>query len=266
MESRERSLRWAERTRGPGSLPAFRAMSSLGECLRKAGRPEDALAVQQRALGVARERRFSDENHASAEFQVGATLAELGRWAEAETHFVVALGCYDAARDAKSSFHALAWLAAAKRRTGEIDAAVNLTRDAYVRVCSLFGQDTIEAADIMENLSDALRIAGAVDEAEYFARLVGDIRARRLGADHPETLDAVEVLGVLLMKRGDFAAARVVATSLEARRRSRLGDDHEDTKKAANLLAWAKRVNRPGSDGGSGYWIPTSFWSDLPAA
>ena len=245
VASRERALRIVKKLSGPRSLPTFRGMADLATCLRRVGRPEEALTIGQDALQSGREQRFKAEVVAVGELQVGLALVALDRWPEAEEHFAQSFDGYERSADAAYAAIALVWLGAAKRHTGELGEATDLLRDALVRMRGVFGEDSRQSVDATEYLAGALQKAGQLQEAEHHARRAVELRIKTVGPDHPDTLEAVEGLCMCMLQQGNFAEAKVLAGGLVRRRKSTFGEDHKKTRIAQRLLEWADREETP---------------------
>ena len=185
---------------GERSPEAARVLVALGDLAYWRDDTSRALDLQLEALAIfsaagARSRAEA----ASAQFNVGATLRQLGRYEEA--------------------------LEAEQR-------ALFLER-------ALHGEASLEYADVAAGLALTLQNLDRSTEAIPHAALALATRRRLLPADHPRVADALEALGLARMAAGESAAALAALEESLAIRRRVFGSEHPAVLEGLNSLASA---------------------------
>ncbi|MDQ1349638.1 MAG: eukaryotic-like serine/threonine-protein kinase [Acidobacteriota bacterium] len=185
---------------GERSLEAARVLVAQGDLAYWRDENQRALDLQLAALAIfsaAGERARAET--ASAQFNVGATLRQLGRLEEA---------------------------LAAELQALELERA-------------LHGEASLEYADVAAGLALTLQNLDRPTEAIPHAALALAIRRRLLPADHPRVADALEALGLAQVAAGaSMPAIAALEESLAIRRRV-YGHEHPEILEGLNSLASA---------------------------
>jgi tetratricopeptide (TPR) repeat protein len=156
----------------------FGAHFYLGNDLRRAGRPRDAIVQYREALRILPRSPMAHNN-------LAFTLAELGNYDEAIAHYTEAIGLMPGYAEARNN------LALALAAQGKVDAAVREAREA-VRLAP-------ERADLRFNLAAFLARDKQLDEA---VREYGEGLRRK-----PGHADSYYRLGLVLIEQGRRDAA-----------------------------------------------------------
>ncbi|MCK9925919.1 FxSxx-COOH system tetratricopeptide repeat protein [Frankia sp. Mgl5] len=128
-------------------------------------------------------------------------------------------------------------LAIARRKSGDHDSALELSRDVERRSLRRYSKDYPRTIGAALALSIDLRHAGELAEAHELCEATRRRFDRAFGAAHPHTLAATVDLGVISRLAGDLeTASELSRTGLDGLR-GRLGEDHAHTMIAATNLA-----------------------------
>ncbi|MBI4704290.1 MAG: tetratricopeptide repeat protein [Deltaproteobacteria bacterium] len=201
------------------------ALNNLGDVLRRLGRPDEARAHHEEALGLAR--ATGDPWHPEighGEDGLARVAESLGRYGEAAEHFARAMEHAERrlGRDHPRVAQIASFLGEALREAGRLDEA----RAAHARALSVcersLGPDTPQYASALNNLAlvemDRGEHTSAVELAEK-AVAAGE----RLGLDEAARAGHLDTLGNALERRGDRAAAVALFRAALAMRERSLG-------------------------------------------
>jgi tetratricopeptide (TPR) repeat protein len=172
--------------------------------------------------------------------QLAWSIAEQGRWAEAEVLFHDVLAGFrhalgDDHRDTLNTRHELAWISACQGHWAEAEAAYWEVLGARSRVLGAEDPDTLITR---HELGWAVANQGREQEAEPVLREVLLARERVLGERHRRTLMARHELAWVAARLGNLGEAEAAYREVIASRREVLRDDHPDTLTARHELAW----------------------------
>ncbi len=175
-----------------------------------------------------------------ARHQLAWSVAEQGRWAEAEVLFQDVLAGFrralgDDHRDTLNTRHELAWIAACQGRWAEAEAAYREVLGARSRVLGAEDPDTLITR---HELGWVIANQGREHEAEPILREVLLTRERVLGERHRRTLTARHELAWVAARQGRLSEAEAAYREVIESRREVLRDDHPDTLTARHELAW----------------------------
>ena len=185
---------------GERSPEAGRVLVALGDLDYWRDDYQRALDLQLAALAIFSAAGVdSRAEAASAQFNVGATLRQLGRYQEA---------------------------LAAELRALELESA-------------LHGEASLEYADVAAGLALTLQNLDRSTEAIPHAALALVTRRRLLPADHPRVADALEALGLARMAAGESVSAIAALEESLAIRRRVFGSEHPAVLEGLNSLASA---------------------------
>ncbi len=185
---------------GERSVETARVLGALGDLHYWRDDYARALELQRRALAIfdAGGERLRDEA-ASARFNVGSSLRQLGRFEESLVE----------------------------------------ERQALALARELHGEASLEVADVGVGLALTLHNLNRDEEAIPFAEAALATRRRLLPADHPRIADALEALGLAQMGIAETErAVAALEESLAIRRRVH-GAEHPEVLEAMNSLASA---------------------------
>ncbi len=170
--------------------------------LQRSGRVAEALALRERGMRAASERRDVPRQGLLL-FQAGAALNELGRFSEAAASLSRAIALSAAAGDAQSLPGEWLELGRASLLAGDAAAA----RPALLRaraVADSLGNTALRAA-VRNNLAFAAEHEDDLGEAERLA--LESLAIAEAAADSERVADAAMTLGRVGFKRGDLEAA-----------------------------------------------------------
>jgi tetratricopeptide (TPR) repeat protein len=202
----------------------------------------DALAAAVPKIDTA----FPDqpEIRAAVETTIGRTYLDLGLYAEAEpllrralTNRRQVLGPRHA--DVGESLYNLGALAFMK---GDHDAAQARYEEALSLYRRLFGDDSMEVAETMNDLAIVLEEGKAdYDGARPLLERALAIRSAHLGERHRDVAQAINNLGMLHYRKGDLDEAERLFRKALAINRDLLGADHIEVASGLNNLALVLR-------------------------
>ncbi|WP_375766873.1 tetratricopeptide repeat protein [Archangium gephyra] len=219
---------------------AAEAFLLLGELRQKAGDWPGAESALFEALRAAEAGR-NDEAAARAWILLVRVTGEqleqydmAGRWRERAEAAIERLGGNEVLRAQLLTYSATTLYA-----QGRYAEAAEQQEAALVRLEKAFGPDSLEAADVRQDLGSARLAQGRVDEGLAHLRRVVELRRAALGEEHPDVARARLALGEAHWQERDAAEAeRLSRGALESLERS-LGPEHPSVGDALNLLALA---------------------------
>ena len=145
-------------------------------------------------------------------------LAEVGKWAEAET-------LHSKAMDEISLL------------MGSPEKLEIILRELLHLAQLMLPEESAERLISIKNLADVLQKQGNWQEAEKMHREVLEVRRRVLGEDHPDTLTSMNNLATVFSDQGKWKEAEEMHREVLEFRRRVLGEDHQDTLTSMNNLA-----------------------------
>jgi eukaryotic-like serine/threonine-protein kinase len=200
-------------------------VQGLATFARRAGRGEDAVALDRAALELARE-AFGPEDHRTgyAMVHLGDQVRDVeGDVAEAERLYRQGLELISRrfGEHHLNLIHGLGSLAWLKTQTGDHEAAEQLYRRTLAIRMSAIGAEHPATASSLSILAMVLERQGRLDEAEALARAALGIYDRALGPDHWGAGRTLIRLGSVLHRKGRVAEADSLyrkAVALQLRR------------------------------------------------
>ena len=131
----------------------------------------------------------------------------------------------------------LTWSATTLYGEGRYAEAAEQLEAALARLEKAFGPDSLEAADVRQELGSARLAQGRVEEGLAHLKRAVDARREALGEEHPDVARARLALGEAYWQERDLPEAeRLTRGALESLERS-LGPEHPSVGDALNLLA-----------------------------
>jgi CHAT domain-containing protein/tetratricopeptide (TPR) repeat protein len=123
-------------------------------------------------------------------------------------------------------------------RQGHYSEAEISARGLILTVEAGHGAESVEAADVLDALVEALWRGGKSGESETreLAERAVRIREKTQGSDHIDLAKSLTNLGIVLFEAGDYAGARPLQERALAIREKDLGPDHPDVAKSLNEL------------------------------
>jgi serine/threonine-protein kinase len=217
------SVRILERESPAEHLPT--SLIRLGSIMRARGAYAEAERSLLRALEILeRELRPHHPRVLSARRILGDLYFDWGELERAEAHFRRALaGVREEQLDAREILNSLANVL---RKTGELDEAERLYREAWELHRAELGEDNPLVTAVQVNLALVLQEKGRLDEAEPLARQVVEIDARHYGEKSPNLIPDLNNLGLLLQEKGEHEEAQELYLRAESLAREVLGDRH----------------------------------------
>ncbi|WP_377268549.1 FxSxx-COOH system tetratricopeptide repeat protein [Peterkaempfera sp. SMS 1(5)a] len=221
---------------GPEHEDTFKAANNLALSLNAVGRPGEALALHEDTYR--RRRQVTGLKHVltwSIAVNMAQGMRDMGRYRESlvvllETRErlveLVGEGAPDVLRADRS-------LAVSRRRTGEFDAALALSRDTWAAYRERFGDLHPDTLACMTNLACDLYYsngdAAVFEEARRLGEQVHQRYQEILSEEHPFTLAAASNLSLFLRGCQEPAAALDLATSALSKLERQLGAVHPAT-------------------------------------
>ncbi len=138
----------------------------------------------------------------------------------------------------------MAALARTQAMLGIFDSARTLAEGSLEIRRALAGPDSLEIADSLHTLGDAVRREGRQDEAETFLIEALAMRRRLHSAPHPSVAATLSMLGRLRRDRGDYAGAEATfREALDVQRAAVGAEDHvyQDIKTNLGYLMLSRR-------------------------
>ncbi len=235
----ERSLQLRRATLGADDPDTIASMDALGEAYRELARYDDAERLHREALDARRRVAAPPSLVASSLNNLGLTMDERGRPAEAEPLLNEAVALWRQHEGEASDNVAIGLnnLAAVLRHEGRLVDAVPLLEQSIAIRRARVGDGHPALAPALGQLGQVYNQLGELAKAEPLLREAFTIRQRVYGDDHPDTQNARNSLASLVHDLGDLTGAealyRAALTSLE----TRLGRDHPDVAVQMNNLA-----------------------------
>jgi serine/threonine-protein kinase len=185
---------------GPRSLAVATLMTHIADALYEQSRFDEAGALYDGALSIARER-------------LGPRAPQVAE---------------------------LLWdVAGVKRNRGDLAGAEAFDKQALDIYTSTAGEDSMQAAGVRESLSILYAQLGRFAESASLQAQVAAARERQLSADHPHTLNSRYNLAYAFVNLGRFDDAVRVAEDVVARQRRVLGPHHDRLAVSLRILARA---------------------------
>ncbi len=124
-------------------------------------------------------------------------------------------------------------------KQGRYAEAETAARALLAAVEETSGRESLEAADVLDILVEALWRGGKAREAQSreLAERAIQIKEKTLGKDHPAVASSLNNLAALLIATGDYAGARPLHERALAIREKSLGPDHPEVASSLNGLA-----------------------------
>lgn len=206
------------------------AYRSLGEPDRASVHMETGAALQETNLGP------HHPDAVRAKVDLAGLRQEQGRYAEAEQLAKEALAAWQGPQDHLIPLGAKNNLAATLVRTGRLQEALPLQREAVEGFRRVFGPGHEHTLGVTINFANMLGAQGDYAEAErLLLRLQTDWKAEH-GEDHPGALLAATELAGLYMDMKRFPEAEAVFRRALTRQRAALGPEHPSTARAESSL------------------------------
>ncbi len=235
----ERALELRRATLGPDELDTVASMDDLGETYRELALFDDAESMHREALAAKRRLGAPPSAIAVSLNNVGLTLSERGRSAEAEPLLRQALAIWrqQEGRTADVVAAGLNNLADVLRQQARLAEAVPLLEEAIEIRRHTVGSAHPSLALVVGHLGRVLSQQGQLVRAEPLLREALTIRQRVYGDDHPDTVNTRSDLTSLLHDQGDLAGAEPLYRAAVSSLAARLGRDHVDYAVQVNNLA-----------------------------
>jgi len=235
----QRALELRRATLGPDDIDTVASMDDMAEAYRELGLLDEAEAMHRETLAAKRRLGAPPSSIALSLNNVGLTLSERGRFADAEPLLreAIALWRQHDGETADVVAAGLNNLADVLRQQARLAEAVPLLEDAIRIRRQTVGSTHPSLALVVGHLGRVFSQQGELAKAEPLLREALGIRQRVYGDDHPDTVNTRNDLTSLLHDQGDLGGAeplyRAAVNSLEAR----LGRDHVDYAVQINNLA-----------------------------
>ncbi|RMD71057.1 MAG: tetratricopeptide repeat protein, partial [Bacteroidetes bacterium] len=210
----------------PGSEALMDAWNELGIILFRLSRYDEARAVYERGLALARQ-LFGDESIEVARFSnnIGLTLGD----ERAIPYYEQAVRILRHRGDT-ASMEAVIFnfnLATTWYNAGELRKAVDGFRSTLRLLEALPDASPGNIALVKNNLSVALQNLGERDEAMRLLLETRDLYESAFGPDHPQTAYGYSNLGLFFYDEGDYGRALNYFFKALAIRRAKMGEQHE---------------------------------------
>jgi CHAT domain-containing protein/tetratricopeptide (TPR) repeat protein len=236
----ERGLAAIEKTEGPESIRAGRALTNLGYLMIE--KREGAKAVE--LLLRARTIFAKDPGEKSATF--AKMLDNLAIAYEQTGDYVDARATYQQAIEALTALYpqghpdigaVMHDFGVMIYKMGDTRAAEDLTRRALASYEVLVGPEHPDTLRMMNSLAHYQHELGQEEEAEALLRKTLSVREKTIGPDHYDTAESLGDLGMFLVDRGDATAALPLLERALAVGEKALGPDHPVTATDLENLA-----------------------------
>jgi len=229
---------------GPRPEKQLRVLRRRARVAQKAGRLDDARAIHEAALALARVKGPNEELGVLAE--LGLVAAELGELDVAAAHLERAHAMAVAELGPNhpklaSIEHDLGTVAYRHARYAEAEARF---RAALAIREAAFATDTddVGLATTIEALGIALLAQGRIDDAQPHLVRALELLEQRLGADHPDVANALNDIGGAYHKAGDYRRELETGRRALAIRERALGPDHPDVAQSLVNVAIASKA------------------------
>ena len=223
---------------------------NLALVLEHAGRPEDVLEHQRRALALASEPGATNEiERAPLYSDLAMTLSDLGQHDEALARANAGLEIWRAAYgdDHPHTAAAMGAVGLVHDRKGDLTAAQSWYRQSHVAFTRALGADNPRTADMLTNVAIASIELGELDKGIGELEAALAIHQRKLGDRHPTIAQDQQNLGSALRMAGRSEAALAHHERALELRETLFGRD--DPRVAASLVGVANVLeedrNRP---------------------
>jgi serine/threonine-protein kinase len=235
----ERALALRRTTLGQEHVDTARSMEALAEAYRELARFDDAEAMHREALAIKRRVGDSPSAIAASLNDLGLTLSERGKYAEAEPLLREAIAAWRQLAPGALADMAVGLnnLAQTLRQQGRLDEAVTALDEAIAIRRQRFGNDHPLLAHVLGHLGQVRNAQGDLARAEPLLREALAIRRKAYGDEHPDTATAFNNLASLLHDAGNLAAAEPYYRLALSGTEKRLGLGHPDYAVQVNNLA-----------------------------
>lgn len=186
---------------GDEDLHVIRVTKLLGFYLRLLGRPEEAVAHNERALAISRGAQIPDEELIDSMWQMAGAL----------------------------------------RHRGEIQAACDLDEEAFTRASDLFGPEDPTTLSAAHDYCLSLRASGRFETARELDEETARQRELLYGPASGLTLNTLNGLAIDLREAGDYLGARALQESNYQAFVTHFGETNAATIRAALNLAVCRR-------------------------
>ncbi|NBC16418.1 MAG: tetratricopeptide repeat protein [Bacteroidetes bacterium] len=226
------------------------AVSSFLIDLFRASAPEQALGdtltafdLLERGAAQANELADQPETQATMLSVIGEINFTLARYQKADSLLKASLALSASLPTVPPDdiITRLTYLALARERLHQPEAADSLFRQALDRARSAYGPQHEYVARCANNLANFLTRQGRLDEAEQYMITSLDIRRATLDDDDPGIATALQNLGNLYNAQGKYAEAEPLLREALQRRRDHYGDVHPRIAPPLNNLTIALR-------------------------
>ena len=235
----ERALDLRRATLGSEHPDTTSSMQSLAEAYRELARFDEAESLHREALAVKRRIGSPPSALAASLNDLGLTLSERGKYADAEPLLREAIGIWRQAVPGPSPDVAVGLnnLAQTLRQQGRLDDAAAALDEAVAIRRQRYGNDHPLLAHVLGHLGQVRNAQGDLAAAEPLLREALAIRRKAYGDDHPDTATAFNNLASLLHDAGDFGGAEPFYRLALSATEKRLGPRHPDYAVQVNNLA-----------------------------
>lgn len=234
----ERGLELRRATLGADHIDTAHSMEALAETYRELARLDEAESLHREALAIKQRRGDTPTSVASSLNNLGLTLAERGRYAEAEPLLRDAIQAWRAAQGASAAVVAVGLnnLAQSLRQQGRLDEAVRVLEEAIAIRRRRVGNQHPLLANVLGHLGQVRSLRGEFEAAEPLLREALAIRRKAYGDEHPDTATSFNSLASLLQDRGDLAGAEPLYRLALVSIQTRLGRRHPEYADQLNNL------------------------------
>ena len=181
-------------------------MGNLGGTYAKAGRAEQAVSLEEKAL--ARFAQNGDTQHRlDTMHKLGFAYSQAQMWDKAVPFLrdTLELDVVELGPEHDQTLITMWHLGIACHRSGQADMAVPLLEDAFEKHTRLLGENADRTLLVLNELASALCDAGRAKQSLPLLTRSVDVLHRQLGADHQKTLIATLKLGIAYSRAGQFA-------------------------------------------------------------
>ncbi|MEU0877404.1 FxSxx-COOH system tetratricopeptide repeat protein [Lentzea sp. NPDC005914] len=240
LDLSEQAVQEWQRNLGHSDLDTVEMTRHYAVALRRLGKIDQAMRVNERNLEVLREAVGEDhETVLSMLDTVAADRRSEGKFAEelALQRTVHARSRVILGEDDPATLYYASNLASCYRLMGDFFGARDLDEETLRRRIVVLGSDHLMTYRSMNALAMDLRECGDYHGAGGLQQEALSHQRDLFGADHPYTIGATRNMAVTLRKLGDHAGAVALSRECVATYRSRHGDRHIDTVTSLTSLS-----------------------------
>lgn len=205
----ETSLRLRRGMYGDGHPETVGALGHLGRTLAMVEQIPRSVELLQKALLMQRRLPFDPLAEIRILNDLAFSLAMTGDLADSEAHCLEALALAEPLGDRAETVRTLTGLSQVLVGQGDLERALDLSRDALSMSRRLFGNEHPRTATVLNNLTDLHLARGDLDQAEKVARQALELQKKVLGEDHLHLAWAYTSLGRVAEQKGDLEAAEL---------------------------------------------------------